>query len=66
MNCGNCDCVAELYELLGSKNCEDCWKEYFLDNEIYIDTSWNDYLKYTLKKVHNLNLKRTGGNKHEN
>ena len=43
--CGNCeDDVAELYEGLDCVACYDCWMEYWRDNEIGIDTSFNDFL----------------------
>ena len=48
-NCGNDK--EELYELAESKCCEDCWLEYWKDNEIGLDTSFNDFLNHTCTKL---------------
>jgi len=49
--CQNCeDDTSELFELLGSVNCEGCWMEYWKDNEIGIDQSFNDFIG-GLKKI---------------
>lgn len=64
MKCQNCkeDFKKEdLYKFAGTKACLDCWKEYFMDNELFIDESWNDFVEYTLKC-----LKDEQGVKHEN
>ena len=48
--CQNCeDDEAELYEFVGSVCCEDCWLEYFRDNELYFNQSFEDF-KMGLKK----------------
>ena len=53
--CENCEEQPAEYELAGSKCCEDCWFEYWQDNEIGIHTSFEDFKQFSLKKI--------GGNK---
>ena len=48
MNCEDDEC--ELFKLADSVNCEDCWKEYWNDNELGINQSFNDFIR-GLKKV---------------
>ena len=48
--CENCGNEEELYELVEAKCCEDCWLEYWQDNEIGLHTSFEDFKLFTLNK----------------
>lgn len=49
--CENCDDdESNIFELSGSKCCEDCWLEYFRDNELYMNQSFEEF-KMGLKKA---------------
>jgi hypothetical protein len=52
MECDNCGIEDELiYKFAGTEACEDCWREYFVDNELYEDQSWNDFKNNSLKLI---------------
>ena len=51
MKCDNCKQEEQLYELVGSKCCSNCWEEYWRDNDIGMDTSFEDFLDHTCTKV---------------
>jgi len=51
MKCNNCGCkYDELFELVGSEFCENCWQEYWRDNDIGLRESFEDFKQFTLKK----------------
>jgi len=51
MKCEQCKDKEAEYILVGSKGCEDCWFEYWQDNEIGIHESFEDFKLFTLKKI---------------
>lgn len=51
MKCSNCGEEKQLYGLAESKCCSDCWLEYWRDNDIGLDTSFEDFLYLTCNKV---------------
>ena len=48
--CVECKQEKELFEFAGCKACEDCWHEYWKDNNIGYSESWEDF-KLNLKKL---------------
>jgi len=42
--------VEELYELVGTIACADCWHQYWLDNNIGEQESWEMFKATTLSK----------------
>ena len=51
-NCPECEEeTKELYELVGSKACENCWREYWQENNIGEEESFTDFKNITLTKV---------------
>lgn len=49
--CENCKEKKATHELAGCKSCEDCLMEYWRDNDIGLDTSFDDFLNYTCSKL---------------
>jgi len=43
--CGNCkEKKTKIYEMLGYKNCSKCWREYYKEEELYDDYSFDIFL----------------------
>jgi len=61
MKCQQCGGEAELYELAEFKCCEGCWKDYWRDEDIGLDTSFTDFLEMTCTKI----TAKTGENKND-
>lgn len=51
IRCQNCKKQDTLYELAGSKLCRSCWHQYWLDNDIGEDTSFEDFISYTCSEI---------------
>jgi len=43
--------VSNLYELVGTIACRNCWHEYWQENDIGEDTSFEDFIRYTCTEV---------------
>jgi hypothetical protein len=49
MNCGTED--EDLYELAESINCIECWLDFWRDEDIGLEESFEDFKRYTLTKI---------------
>ena len=54
------------YEFQGVKSCWICLKEYWLDNDLGEDTSFNDFLEFSCSKLEQSKKEQENGNKNRN
>jgi len=49
--CEHCEGEADLYEFCETIACLDCWQEYWRDNDIGLDESWEMWKSTSLTKI---------------